>query len=128
MKSYNEYKNGRLTPGLFFGNLMAVRQNAHVLHLASKSFAEHKALGKFYEDLIDLADSLIETYQGQYGLVTIEQIINNDKDALGFLFKTAKDFVEAHEIFDKKDTHLHNILDEIVALTYQTHYKVKFLK
>lgn len=107
---------------------MAVRQNAHILHLASKSYAEHKALGSFYEALVDLADSLIETYQGQYGIVNIEQVITKEKDAESFLSKAAEDFSEAHELFDKKDTHLHNIIDEIVALTYQTHYKVKFLK
>lgn len=128
MKSYNEYKTGRLTPSIFFGNLMAVRQNAHILHLGSKSYAEHKALGSFYESLIGLVDSLIETYQGQYGLVNIEQVITKEKDAESFLSKAAEDFSEAHELFDKKDTHLHNIIDEIVALTYQTHYKVKFLK
>lgn len=128
MKSYNEYKNGRVTLGVFFGSLMAVRQNAHILHLASKSYAEHKALGEFYESLTDLTDTLIETYQGQYGIVIVEQSANKEKDALSFLNKAAAEFVDAHELFDKKDTHLHNILDEIVALTYQTHYKVKFLK
>jgi hypothetical protein len=128
MKSYTEYKSNRVTPGVFFGNLMAVRQNAHILHLASKSYAEHKALGSFYEALVDLTDTLIETYQGQYGLITIEQVINKDKDAEAFLNKAAEEFVDAHDLFDKKDTHLHNIIDEIVALTYQTHYKVKHLK
>jgi hypothetical protein len=128
MKSYHDYTSGKATPGAFFGNLMAVRQNAHIIHLASKSYAEHKALGSFYEDLIGFADSLIETYQGQYGLVNIEQIIKNENNAETFLNKVAKEFVAAHDIFDKKDTHIHNILDEIVALTYQTLYKVKNLK
>lgn len=128
MKSYNQYKNGKSVPGVFFGNLMAVRQNAHILHLGSKSYAEHKALGSFYEALVDLADSLIETYQGQYGLVNIEQTINNEKDAETFMKKAAEEFAQAHDIFEEKDTHLHNIVDEIVALAYQTHYKLKFLK
>ena len=122
MKSYKEYKTGSPSAGQFFGNLMAIRQNAHILHLGSKSYAEHKALGGFYEDLIELADTLIETYQGQYGLVTIEQTVNKEKEALSFLSKAADEFLQAHEIFNEKDTHLHNILDEIVALTFQTHY------
>lgn len=127
MKTYNEYKNGG-TVGAFFGKLHAIRQNAHILHLASKSYAEHKALGSFYDDLTELLDSLIETYQGQYGLANIEQTVSKEKEALGFLENAANEFNSAHDLFDKKDTHLHNILDEIVGLTYQTIYKVKFLK
>ena len=127
MRTYNEHKSDQ-SVGPFFGRLFAIRQTAHVLHLASKSYAEHKALNGFYEDLTDLLDSLIEVYQGQYGLVTVEQSTSKEKEALTFLEKAAEDFVSAHELFDKKDTHLHNILDEITALTYQTIYKIKFLK
>jgi tryptophan synthase beta subunit len=128
MKSYNDYKNSRLTPSVFFGNLMAVRQNAHVLHLSSKSYSEHKALAKFYENLVNFTDFLIESYQGQYGLVEIEQFVNKEKNVEIFLKRAAEDFAEAHKLFNEKDTHIHNIIDEIVALTYQTQYKVKFLK
>jgi hypothetical protein len=127
MRTYNEYKSGQ-SVGPFFGRLFAIRQNAHVLHLASKSYAEHKALNSFYEKLTDLLDSLIEIYQGQYGLVTVEQSTSKEKEALSFLEKAAEEFTSAHELFEKKDTHLHNTLDEITALTYQTIYKVKFLK
>lgn len=127
MRTYNEYKSGQ-SVGPFFGRIFAIRQNAHVLHLASKSYAEHKALNSFYEKLTDLLDSLIEVYQGQYGLVTVEQSTSKEKEALSFLEKAAEEFASAHELFEKKDTHLHNVLDEITALTYQTIYKVKFLK
>lgn len=127
MKSYNEYKNGGNVGG-FFGKLFALRQNAHVLHLASKSYSEHVALNEFYDGLTGLMDSLIEVYQGQYGLVTVEQSTSKEKEALAFIESAAQEFVDAHGLFDKKDTHLHNILDEIVALTYQTAYKLKFLK
>lgn len=127
MKTYNEYKNGQ-TIGGFFGNLLAVRNNAHVLHLASDSYAEHKALNKFYDDISDLADSLIETYQGQYGKVSIEQSVFKEKNVLSFLEAAAEDFASSHNLFDKKDTHIHNTIDEIVSLTYQTIYKIKFLK
>lgn len=127
MRTYNEYKNDQsVSP--FFGKLLAVRQNAHILHLNSKSYAEHKALGSFYEKLTELTDSLIEVFQGQYGLVNIDQSLSKDKDAETLLEKFADDAQNARDLFDKKDTHIHNTLDEIVSLTYQTLYKVKFLK
>jgi hypothetical protein len=127
MKSYNEYKNNSNVGG-FFGRLFAVRQNAHVLHLASKSYAEHVALNEYYDGLTDLMDSLIETYQGQYGLVTVEQSSSKEKEAVAFIERAAQEFADSHDLFDKKDTHLHNIIDEIVALSYKTAYKLKFLK
>lgn len=127
MKTFNEFKNNG-TIGSFFGKLMAARQQAHILHLGSKSFSEHKALGGFYESIVGLLDDLIETYQGQYGLVKIETSNPNDKNALDFLSSLAEECVESRNMFDKKDTHLHNIIDEIIALIYKTHYMVKYLK
>jgi len=127
MRSFNEYKSdGGVTN--FFGKLMSIRQQAHILHLSSKSFSEHKALGGFYEGLTDLLDKLIEVYQGQYGIVAIEQQTNKEKTALELLTNSAEVFKSAHDLFSKEDTHIHNILDEVVALTFQTLYKVKNLK
>jgi hypothetical protein len=127
MRTYNEYSSGQ-SVAPFFGKLFAIRDNAHMLHLSSKSYSEHKALGSFYEGLTDLIDSLVEVYQGQYGLVTIEPSLSKEKTALSLLEKAADDFSSAHNLFDKKDSHIHNTLDEIVALAYKTLYKVKFLK
>jgi hypothetical protein len=127
MKTYNEFKSNTTIGGLF-GKLFAARQQAHILHLGTKSFAEHKALGKLYEDLNDLIDDLIETYQGQYGLVNIETTSISTKNALEFVAELASECSECHSLFDKKDTHLHNIIDEITALVYRVHYVVKFLK
>lgn len=127
MKDYSNFKNSQ-GAAKFFGSLLAARTQAHVLHLASRSFAEHKALGSFYESLTDLTDEIIETFQGQYGLVELDAKGQNSKAALPFLEGLATEFKDAHKLFSEKDTHLHNILDEIVALTYKTVYKVKFLK
>lgn len=127
MISFNEFKNNSGV-GAFFGKLMAARQYAHILHLASKSFSEHKALGNFYDEINNLTDDLVETYQGQYGLVIIESTSFKNKGALEFLSDFAQEAKEARGIFDKSDTHLHNIIDEIIALIYKTHYMVKYLK
>jgi hypothetical protein len=127
MKDFSNFKNSQGV-AKFFGDLMAARQQAHILHLASRSFAEHKALGSFYDSLTDLTDTLVETYQGQYGLVEIDSKPMTGKAALPFLESLASHFLDSHKLFSQKDTHLHNILDEIVSLTFQTHYKVKFLK
>ena len=53
----------------FIGLLFLARDTAHSVHLNTRSFAKHKALQKFYEGVIDLADTLAEAYQGRHGLI-----------------------------------------------------------
>ena len=45
------------------------RTNAHVLHLKTRSYAAHKALNEFYDEIVGLADSFAEAWQGDYGLI-----------------------------------------------------------
>jgi len=130
MISLENYRNSKEIKGLV-QKLFESRQVAHNVHLQTKSYAMHKALNSFYDDIIELADSLIETYQGQYGLINDYKIdIPNIKPEgiIDYLEESAEIFKIGHNSFDEKDTHLHNILDEIVGLTYSTLYKLKFLK
>lgn len=47
--------------------LFEMRDNTHVLHLQTKSYAEHLALNQFYDAVVDLADEFAENYQGATG-------------------------------------------------------------
>lgn len=51
-----------------FGNfalkLLAARDQAHVFHWQTESFAQHEAFGNFYEDFLDNVDELIEVMMG----------------------------------------------------------------
>ena len=40
----------------FLGMLFLARDVTHSAHLNTRSYAKHKALGKFYPEIIDLAD------------------------------------------------------------------------
>jgi len=42
---------------------------AHVAHLQTKSYPRHKTLNEVYDELPDLLDSLLESWQGKYGTV-----------------------------------------------------------
>ena len=53
----------------FVGLFFLARDVTHSVHLNTRSYAKHKALQKFYENIIDLADSFAEAYQGRYGLI-----------------------------------------------------------
>lgn len=129
MKSINEFKaSGKIKD--LVSKLFEARQVSHTAHLQTKSYAEHKALDSFYNSILDLADTFIETYQGQYGIVSGYESISIEKES--DIVKYLEDFADTiksnRKNLNEDDTHLHNILDEIMALTFQTIYKLKFLK
>lgn len=119
-----------------FSKLFESIEMAHIYHLQVKgdegSYAAHMALGSFYEDVLDLIDDLIETYQGQHDIVEGYDIIDTkdtkSKEKLDY-FKELAEFIKTErKCIPSEDSHLHNIIDEIVALTYRTIYKLKFNK
>lgn len=68
------------------GIMFAGRTATHIMHLKTKSFAEHKALNEFYDGIVDLADDLAEATQGQYGLLDIPFVnLTVSKDSAAFL-------------------------------------------
>lgn len=132
----NETPNQSVEPECvkLFSKLFESREMAHIYHLQVKgdegSYAAHMALNGYYDGVLDLIDSLVETYQGQYGIVEGYDIIDTkdtkSKDKLEY-FKELADFIKT----ERKcipDTHLQNIVDEIVALVYKTLYKLRFNK
>lgn len=49
--------------------VFAARDAAHRAHWRTGSFAQHVALGEFYEGVIEGIDEIIEVYQGVNGLI-----------------------------------------------------------
>ena len=114
----------------FIGQLFLSRDVAHSVHLNTRSYAKHKALGKFYDEIIDLADNFAEAYQGKYGLIGAVELqqatkTNNVVEFLEDMVQTIMD--ERYDVVEKECTTLQNIIDEILALYYSTLYKLKFL-
>jgi RNA binding exosome subunit len=109
------------------GHLFLARDVTHSVHLNTRSFAKHKALGKFYPAVIDLADTLAEAYQGRYGLIGPITLHSAEKtnNVVEFLEDSLKKVEKEREEYD--DTAIQNIIDEIVALYLSTLYKLKFL-
>lgn len=53
----------------FVAILMNSRNQAHAFHLETSSYAQHKALEKYYEKIVDLLDDYAEAYMGKYGRI-----------------------------------------------------------
>lgn len=105
-------------------DLFRIRDVAHVLHLQTKSYAEHKALNEFYDTWLDLTDSYIETYQGEFGLIKVsykEAIAINMNNSEAML-SAALNLTKALRARHQTNTGLNNILDEMVNLINKTKY------
>jgi hypothetical protein len=114
----------------FIGRLFLARDVVHSVHLNTRSYAKHKALGKFYENIIGLADDLAEAYQGRHGLIGPITLHSAKKtnNVIEFLEDSLKDVEEMrYKVCDKDDTAIQNIIDGIVDLYLSTLYKLKFL-
>lgn len=117
-------------PADFIGYLFLARDVAHSVHLNTRSFSKHSALNTFYDEIVGLADSLAEAYQGRKGLmgpITL-QSAKKTTNIIEFLRDQLADLEDCrYKAFDKSDTALQNIIDEIVGLYLSTLYKLEFL-
>lgn len=112
------------------GHLFLARDVTHSVHLNTRSYAKHKALGSFYGKIIDLADDLAEMYQGRHGLIGPITLHSADKtgNVVDFLEDSLKKVEELrYKVCEKEDTAIQNTIDEIVGLYLSTLYKLKFL-
>lgn len=120
--------------GQFIAVLFLARDLAHRAHLRTTgkgSFAAHEALGDFYPAVVDLADTLAETYQGcELTLIEIPLLDNEFtgeiKESLQAQLKWLK--ANRYKAVKKEETHLQNIIDEIIALYDRTIFKLHFLE
>jgi DNA-binding ferritin-like protein len=114
----------------FVGMLFLARDVAHSVHLNTRSYAKHKALQKFYENVIDHADDFAEAYQGRNGLIGPISLMSAKKttNIIGFLESQLAEIESSrYDICDKTDTALQQIIDNVVQLYLSTLYKLRFL-
>jgi hypothetical protein len=114
----------------FVGLLFLARDVTHSVHLNTRSYAKHKALQKFYDNIIDLADGFAEAYQGRHGLIGPISLMSAKKttNVIEFLESQLAE-IEAmrYDVCDKTDTPLQNLIDGIIELYLSTLYKLRFL-
>lgn len=111
--------------------LLHASTNAHLFHLKTRSYAQHIALGTFYEKLPDLVDSVVESYQGARGILvdyptvevkpldSIEQVLEELEYLCTCISKVQ---------LMCKYSEIKNELDNIKHLINTTKYKLKFLQ
>ena len=112
-------------------NILHSRNQAHVFHLQTKSYAEHIALNVYYDAVVPLFDAIVESYQGKYGIMKnfksfkIEQY-KNGKKTISY-FERLLDIIEENRD-SVDDSFIQNQIDTVQELVNSTLYKLKFLK
>ena len=119
--------------GRLVGTLFLAREYAHRAHLrvtGPGSYSKHKALQRFYENIIDNADAITEAYQGRHSIIEIPYLPMIDQDDPVKALEELLDDVEKirYDAVDKKDTAIQNLIDESVATFLSALYKLKNLK
>ena len=110
--------------------LFTSRDHAHRAHLLTKSYAQHLALGEFYDAVVDLADSLAEVTMGTYGALTEIPVEPPARGAIDAALEAHLNKIEdLRAAFGGKacDRPIENLLDEVGALFAQTLYKLRNL-
>jgi hypothetical protein len=106
------------------------RDLAHRAHWKTPSYAEHKALQKFYEAVLDQLDVFVERYQGQYGeLIDVPLADNEFEGEIADVLEQQMAWIQDNreDVCPGKETSLLNTIDEIIGIYQATLYKLRFL-
>jgi hypothetical protein len=122
MSKYNE------SAAAFVSVLFHSATVTHFMHLQTKSFAQHMALGEYYDAIVDLADKWAEAYQGCYDIITgYPKDFHLATDPVKYLTQI-KEFVNDLRKDLPQDSELNNLVDGIADQIDSTLYKLRFLK
>jgi len=106
-------------------DLLEAQLSIRMQHWLTKSFAQHKALGKAYDGLDDLIDTFVETLIGAKGRVVLSGIdtisIGGDiMKVLDELENTLRNGIQKD--VGEDETALLNIRDDMLGLVQHTKY------
>ena len=119
-----------MTMADLIGQMFLARDVTHSVHLNTRSYAKHKALQEFYEEIVGQADGIAEAYQGRHGLIGPITLHSAKKtgNIIEFLqAQLAELEASRYEVVDKSDTAIQNLIDGVVELYLSTIYKLRFL-
>jgi len=114
----------------FIACLFAARDKAHTLHLATKLFSKHVALNELYDLLLEFADKMAETYQGKYGILSINipaaDMFNQD-DEISFVVALTDWLNGSARSLIGTDDFIINLFEELLGEVYHIKYKLENL-
>jgi hypothetical protein len=108
--------------------VFSARNASHLAHWATKSYAEHQALGAFYDDVIDAIDSIVEAYQGRFGLIDVMELENQVGQDIIEVLRENMDWIEDNrQAISGGVTAIENLIDGLSDIYLRTVYKLENL-
>ena len=98
-------------------------------HWQTPSYAQHEALGKFYDGITETLDGLVETWQGRNGNIKVDQgsVDLVDYTDVDSVIESAESIRKLYEDFSKSIPYqdIQDQIDDMVKLINQTIYLLK---
>ena len=105
--------------------VFAARNAAHRAHWKTGSFSAHMALGEFYDQVIDDVDSIVETYQGRFGLLADFTVTDPAPANIVAYLTVEVEWIEANRnAISGGSTAVENLLDSLIGTYRHTLYKL----
>ena len=102
--------------------LMCAQITLRLIHWNTTSYAEHKAVGKLYDQLADLQDGLAEAYMGIYGRFGNIEVMHKDMPNAADYVNYLAEEVAMVRAEIPNDTQLQNMIDEVASAIDTTAY------
>jgi len=103
----------------------------HIMHWQTESYAQHVALGEFYQAMPDLVDGVVEAYQGKNNVILrkfpIDMESYEDMTPLLYMEYLNQELYESRGLFGD-DSEIQNLVDGIADLIDTTIYKLRRFK
>ena len=117
----------------FIGTLLHSATITHFKHwlvTGVGSDAAHRALGDYYDEIVELVDSLLESIQGAYDELVEPyppSFDNSPLEPLGYM-RALRQYVRTQRAGLPQDSEIQNEIDSIATLINHTVYRLTFLK
>lgn len=110
--------------------LLFARNQLHIFHLQTTSYAAHIALQECYEMLLEIVDTYIEVIQGKEGIILKGYKSYNyvDTEPIAYIQSLIGSINTYRKALSPTYDEIDNMLQEAVSGLEKIVYKLKFLK
>jgi DNA-binding ferritin-like protein len=111
----------------FLLTLLHSSTNTHLLHWQTKSYSEHRTLGKFYELILQLTDDLAEAMMGKFDMTpTFPSDYYAPAATAKEELEDLKEYVMDVRTKLPQDSEIQNLIDAIADQIDKTLYLLRF--
>lgn len=108
--------------------VFATRNAAHLAHWRTKSYAQHVALGDFYDGLPGKIDTIVEMHQGAFGIIdAISPSMASPSKIIDHIEGEAEWIAANRDDIAGDNAAIGNAVDDLHGLYLTTIYKLKNL-